>query len=60
MEYSMLLKILAYVIGVYQRLKHPNALNPWECDMLMLLAKETPDCWVRDVIKYYRNGTREG
>ena len=59
MELSFVIKSIAYLIGVYQRKKHPQQLKPWECPLLMALLEECPDSWINLITDYYRAGTKE-
>lgn len=59
MELSFVIKSIAYLIGVYQRIKHPQNLKPWESPVLMAFIEETSDAWAYDIVDYYKAGTQE-
>lgn len=59
MELSFVIKSIAYLIGVYQRIKHPQHLKPWECPLVMALIEECQPSWAGEITDYYRAGTQE-
>jgi len=59
LELSFIIKSISYLIGVYQRKKHPQQLKPWECSILIALVEDCPSAFARDIMDYYRAGTKE-